>query len=210
VKTYDIDETGKALVLREMKIRNHGDKNVDLGIAEFMEIEENTNLVNLKVEDEPKTNFLEFDKNVTGLNTEIVVSSRKILSPEEEYKIRVEYDLPEYAKRLNGTFIVKEIFQKSKGIQEVDEFHIIYRIPKMFPKYRFWKELCLVASDPSRKYTKDNKQVLEYNFNLRTGSRYLISFVYWVKTRKMLVIPLTFLVGYFAEKILENIQKLIL
>lgn len=172
-----------------------------------MEIEENTNLVNLKVEDEPKTNFVKFDKKVTGLNTEIVINSKKVLSPEEEYKIKVEYDLPEYAKRLNGSFIVKEIFQKSKGIQEADEFHIIYRIPKMFPKYKFWKKLCLVASDPSRKNTEENKQVLEYDFNLRTGSRHSISFVYWVKTRKMLVIPLTFLGGFFVEKILENILK---
>ena len=205
-----MDETGKALVFREIKMRNHGDKNVDLGIAKFMEIEENTNLVNLKVGDDPKTNFVKFTKNVTGLYTEIVVNSRKVLSPEEEYKIKVEYDLPEYAKRLNGSFIVKEIFKKSKGIQEADEFHIIYKIPKMFPKYKFWKKLCLVASDPSRKDTEDNKQVLEYTFNLRTGSKYSICFVYWVKTRKTLVIPLTFLVGFFVEKILENILKFIL
>jgi hypothetical protein len=214
VKTYDIDETGEALVLREIRLRNHGDRNVDLNMFKFMEREENTNLVNLEVEDEPKTNFVQITKEVTGLDTVTTIESRKVLSPEEEYKIIVKYDLPEYAERLNGSFLVKEIFQKSMGIEEeADEFHVIYKIPKMFSKYRFWKELCLVASAPSRRYAEENKRILEYRFNLRKGSKYSISIVYWVRTRKALWIILTFVLtslgGWLFNKIVENIPKLI-
>ena len=76
VKTYDINEMGTAHVFRDIKLRNQSDKNVDLSIAEFIVAEENTNLVNLKVEDEPKTNFVTAKKNVTGLHSEVVVESQ--------------------------------------------------------------------------------------------------------------------------------------
>lgn len=165
-------------------------------------------MVNLKVEDEQKTNFVKYIKTVSGLHTKIVIDSKKVLSPKEEYKIKIEYDLPNYATPLNNSFIVKEIFQRSLGIEGTDEFHIIYKIPKMYHKLFFWKKLHIVASTPSRKYTEDNRQVLEYDFNLRTGSKYSICFVYWVKTRRLMVITMTFLFGFVAEKILENIIKL--
>lgn len=204
MKTYDLDETGKAHVFRDMQLRNRSDKDVDLSIAQFVGREENTNLVNLKVEDEPKTNFVKHQKNVSGLHTEIVISSEKILSPQEEYKLKAEYDLPNYATRLNNSFIVNEIFQRSLGIDEgADEFHIIYKIPKMYQRLFFWKELHVVASNPSRRYTEDDKQILEYTFNLRKGSKELIRFVYRVQTRSVLYPLLTFLLGFFAEKILE-------
>lgn len=186
-----------------MQLRNHGDKDVDLSKVVFIVKEENTNLANLKVEDEPKTNFIKHQRNVDGLCTEIVMDSAKSLSPQEKYKIKTEYDLPNYATRLDKSFIVKEIFQRSLGIEGADEFHVIYKIPKMYHKLSFWKKLHVVASNPSQKRTEDNKQVLEYTFNLRRGSKESICFVYGVEARRSMYALLSFLLGYFAEKILE-------
>ena len=63
VRTYDIDETGKAHVTYECAFQNNGDKNFDLTYMEFSEIEDNVNLVDLEITDDPKTNLISCKKS---------------------------------------------------------------------------------------------------------------------------------------------------
>ena len=133
------------------------------------------------------------------------------MSPHERYRIRAEYNLPNYANKIDDSFIVKETFQKeSKTISTADELHVVYKIPRLFKKYEIWKKLCLKATEPSTKYTESNKEILKYDFNLKGGGNvFQISFVYNVESRQILIVPITFVLGFFAEKILDYILNIL-
>lgn len=210
VRTYDIDETGKAHVRFDCTFQNNGDKNFDLSVMKCSEIEENVNLVNLDITDDPKANLTTCIKNVSECYSELRFSIKKILSPHERYRIRAEYDLPNYAHRIDGTFIVSETFEKgSTSISTADEFHVIYKIPRPFKKYEIWKKLCLIATEPSTKYTEHNKEILKYDFNLKGGGKiFQVRFFYNVKSRQILIVPITFLLGFFAERLLDYILNI--
>lgn len=183
VKVYDLDEVGNSRIKRTWILENLTNRVLDLPL--FFVIEQTDQILNVQAS-------APFQRNVVNAFTEITLTPKPKLNPQERYEFSVEYDLQNLAHRFSDSYFVIEEFSKRKDVEEAvfhddDEFTIEFRLPVLKKWWAFWESFENVALPDAKRRKEKRRIVLSWQFVLRPNTLYRTRILYRLKKKAKLI-----------------------
>jgi len=189
-----LNERGTSDITITMQLQNKSDKPRGLSDYRFMELR--SDIVDIQVTDSSGKS-LPHKKEVEADHVWACVDLSDItLKSNEEYSFTVKYISPSAAKRFDSTFFVTIYSRHNPGstVKTVEGAYIC-DLPRLFSKYKFWKEMYVNAPAASRVYTQNGTKKVEFHSVLPRGSHREFSFMFQERYNSKIVALLSFLLG---------------
>ena len=208
-KQVAINEQGTAEVTGRFEYKNKGRKTA---IIKPLSLDESTSdVVDIQVSDS-KGRLLPFVKKLKDDLISIRVDTEETINSDETYSVIIQYTVPFMVKRFDNTYFYKELEIHAEEASEqikTSEWHVIYQLPRLFSKYKFWKEMYVNAPIASRVHTDNGHKVIECDFSLMRSSSQECSFMFQERYNSKVVALLSFLVGVGLIQFFEWVVSLL-